>query len=298
MPVVDHSVLPLRSGAAAGDEPARADAIGDILRQTNQLSAAQVESVLKYQREKGLKFGEAAVALGFVSPHDVQWAVAQQFSYPYIRDDVSGRADLAIATDPFGEIAQFVRDLRSQLLAGVFSQAGGRTLAVVGTERGEGRTFLATNLAIAFAQLGGRVAMVDADMRHPRVHQVFGFDAGHEGLSTILAGRTDSMVVSPSPSFPNLHVLPAGLIPPNPLELVERPRWASLMRDLGSAFDFVVVDTPASTDGADNVVIASQCFATVAVARRDSASFSNCQSLLTRLRRTPSKIAGFVMNNF
>ena len=172
-----------------------------------------------------------------------------------------------------------------------------RAIAVVSPDSGDGKTFFAANLAVTLAQLGGRTLLVDADMRGPRQHAVFGID-NNAGLSGILSGRAESKVIQQVPGVPSLFVLPVGITPPNPLELVERPAFGLLVRELLSKFDHVVVDTPAAVYGSDSAVIAARCGAALVVARKNKASVAALQDLVANLTETPAKLVGVVYNEF
>src|SRR5690606_31496730 len=110
-----------------------------------------------------------------------------------------------------------------------------RALAIVSPNSGDGKTFFSANLAIALSQLGGRTLLVDADMRGPRQHEVFGVE-GTAGLSGLLSGRAEANVIIQAPDLPSLFLLPVGITPPNPLELVERPAFGLLLRELLNKF--------------------------------------------------------------
>ncbi|HEX3139775.1 MAG TPA: tyrosine protein kinase, partial [Rhizobacter sp.] len=225
--------------AAVLDRP-----IGSILTETGRLDADDVQSVLDLQREKGLRFGEAAVALRLVTEDDVLFALSQQFHYPYAPH--AGRdlsSELVTAVQPFGEQAEAFRALRSQLtMRQVVGSNTRRALAVISPDRGDGKTFFAANLAITLAQLGGSTLLVDADLRAPRLHQVFSIPGG-SGLSGVLNGRQQPNLIHQVPDMKSLFVLPVGVTPPNPLELVERPAFGRLIGELLRKFDNVVVDT-------------------------------------------------------
>lgn len=272
--------------------------IGDIIRQANNLSPDQVEQVLAYQRQNNVKFGEAAVALGFAKREDVLWALSQQFHYPYSAspsDDVS--AELVVASEPFGEAAEVFRDLRSQLITNLFNGEGPRrALAVVSSETGDGKSYFAANIAVAFSQLGGRTLLVDADMRTPRQHEVFGIQ-NSSGLSTILSGRSETNVIRPVADLPSLYLLPVGVVPPNPTELVQRPAFSLLIKELLSKFDYVVVDTPAASHGSDARVIAGACGAAVVVGRKGNSKMENLQKLIASVQKTSAKVVGAIMND-
>jgi protein-tyrosine kinase len=273
--------------------------IGEIIRQTNQLTADQVEQVLAYQRESGVRFGEAAIALGLATGEDVLWALSQQFHYPYAVDQRNHLNDeLVVAKNPFSFRSEAFRAIRSQLMMRVFTaDMPQRAVAVVSPDSRDGKTYFAANMAIAFSQLGGRTLLVDADMRSPRQHELFGIDNA-TGLSGILSGRTMANVIRPVHELPSLFVLPVGAIPPNPLELVERPAFALLMRELTSKFDYVVVDTPAYAHGADAPVIAARCGAVLAIAREGQSRMTALHDLVDALRETPAKLCGVIMNEF
>jgi len=225
--------------------------IGSIIRESHNLTADQVEKVLEHQRQTGLRFGESAVALGYVKREQVLWALSQQFEYPYDGNSIEA-AELFVGRTPFSEHAEVFRELRSQLIAGVFSGQQGpvpKALAVVSPDSGDGKTFFAANLAAVFSQLSGRVVLVDADLRGPRMHELFGLRV-EAGLSGALVGHTEIKVVRPVAALPNLFLLPAGVVPPNPLELLERPAFSLVLDELRSQFDHVIVDTSAASTGA------------------------------------------------
>lgn len=279
--------------AASADLP-----IGDIIRQTNNLSAEQVEKVLSYQREKGVKFGEAAVALGMAKREDVLWALSQQFQYPYADARQNKNKELVVANDPFGEHAEAFRDMRSHLIMSVLDGTPSRrALAVVSPHIGDGKSYFAANIAFTFSQLGVRTLLVDADMRTPRQHEIFKVSSS-SGLSGILAGKTESSVIRPVEELPSLYLLPVGIVPPNPLELVQRPTFELLLKELQMKFDYIIVDTPALEHGSDARVIAGKCGAALAVARRGTSDMKSLQSMVAAVRKTGTHFAGVVMNEY
>lgn len=284
----------------ADNNTALADrSIGSILANLRNLSAEQVEKIARHQRDNGVRFGEAAVALGYASSEDVMFALAQQFHYPYAAEDKrSVNPELVTMNQPFGVQSESFRAIRSQLMMRLFNEGQDRrAIAVISTESGDGKTYFAANLAVVLAQLGGRTLLVDADLRNPRLHQVFGID-NHAGLSGILSGRAESKVIQQIAGLPGLYVLPVGNTPPNPLELLERPAFGLLMRELLSKFDHVVVDTPAACLGSDGAVIASRCGAALVIARKDQTRSGLAQDLIASLDETPVVLVGAVFNQY
>lgn len=273
--------------------------IGDLLRQANRLAAEQVEAVLRHQAENRLRFGEAAIALGFVTETDVLFALSRQFHYHYAPDAARQFSrDLVAANHPFSQQAESIRAIRSQILARVFNGDGPRrALAIVSPEAGEGKTFMSANLAVSLSQLGGRTLLVDADMRGPRQQTLFGIE-NSIGLSGLLAGRAEGNVIQQVHGLPSLYVLPGGSVPPNPLELFERPAFGLLMRELSSKFEYVIVDTPAAIYGADAAVIAVKCGAALLVGRKNRSRLTALRDLVTYLSENSTKLAGIVMNEY
>jgi chain length determinant protein tyrosine kinase EpsG len=287
----DQSIPPMNSPEKS---------IGDIIAERNQLSSDQVEQVLEHQRSTGQKFGEAAVELGFAKREDVLWALSQQFHYPYAANGhQTVNSELVVATSPFEAPAEFFREIRSQVITKVIKGQDIRcALAVCSPNVGDGKSFFAANLAVSFSQLGGRTLLLDADMRSPRQQEIFGLENISSGLSNVLAGRAESNVIRPVEALPSLYLMPVGVVPPNPLELVQRPAFDLLLNDLVRKFDYVIVDTPAAEHGADARVIAAKCGAAIALCRKGTTSVASMQSLVKSLEAGCARFAGTVMNNF
>ncbi|MBN9205445.1 polysaccharide biosynthesis tyrosine autokinase [Methylibium petroleiphilum] len=274
-------------------------ALGDILQQTKSLSTEQVEQILAFQSDKGLRFGEAAIALGFATDEDILFALSQQFHYHYAPAEQHHlSAELVVANRPFSRQAEGFRAIRSQLMMRVFGgEPSKMALAIVSPDAGDGKTYFSANLAIALSQLGGRTLLVDADLRGPRQQGLFGIES-MSGLSSVLSGRAEANVIQQIPALPSLYLLPAGVLPPNPLELVERPAFGLLIRELKSKFDHVIVDTPAAAHGSDASVIASRCGAALVVARKGRSQLRSLQDLVGTLSDGAGHVAGVIMNEY
>lgn len=285
-----------QSTATTPDVDARR--IGAILAELRNLNAEQVEQVLRLQQTAGIRFGEAAVSLGLATKDDVLFALSQQFHYPYaqVSDHAALSNELVALKEPFSARAESFRAIRSQLMMRVFSETiSNHALAIISPDAGDGKTYFSCNLAITLAQLGGRTLLVDADMRGPRVHSVFDIKTT-TGLSGILSGRTDGQAIQQIRNISSLFILPVGTTPPNPLELIERPAFGLLMRELVSKFDHVIVDTPASVYGSDCSVIASRCGAALVVARKNVSRTDSLRELVASLQGVPVKMAGVIFN--
>jgi protein-tyrosine kinase len=276
---------------------AKTKSIGELIQDARNLSADDLDRIGRYQRENDMRFGEAAIALGLADTEDVLQALAQQFKYAYA-DEESRKAapELVMLNQPFGHQAEAFRAIRSQILMRTQGEKGTRRpLAVVSHDTGDGKTFFCANLAVALAQLGGKVVVIDADMRGARLDQVFGVPGG-VGLSGVLSGRGGKGVVKSVPGIPNLYVIPVGVQPPNPLELVEGPSFGMLLREVSIKFDHVIVDTPAGCFGSDGVVIASRCGSALVISRKDANKVARLQELVGSLQAGQVRLAGVIMN--
>ena len=289
--------LPLQEtdAAALRQEQPRDRLIGEILRDSRGLTEEQIDQILAHQTKHHLRFGEAAGALRLASEKDVLWALSQQFHCPY--SAASGlSAELVVNGDPFGSQAEGIRGIRSQLILGAqASEQPKRALAILSPDRGDGKSYLAANLAISYSQLGAATVIIDADMRTPRQHQLFSI-SNASGLSGILSGRDQLNVIHTVPDLPNLFVLPVGTLPPNPLDLLQRPAFEHLLEELLATFDHVVVDAPAMAHGLDALVIAAKCGHTLVIGRRGRTRMKAVDGLIGRVSRSGAKMAGVVIN--
>lgn len=271
--------------------------IGAILVNEGRLSREDAERVLLLARERGLRFGEAAKRLKMLSEDDVQFALARQFDYFRVtpgRSTLSG--ELVAAYDPDCQAAESLRALRSQLMLRWFgANALNQTLAIVSADRGEGRSWLTANLAIVFSQLGERTLLIDADMRNPRQHGLFGID-NRVGLSTLLTGRRADHCIQQIPQLPDLFLLPAGMSPPNPQELLSRPFFDMFLAEIRKQYDVILIDTPAGTVNADAQTIAARAGSAVLVTQKDSSRAAHIRRVLSDIREAGAQVVGSVIS--
>jgi chain length determinant protein tyrosine kinase EpsG len=298
-----HSARPPILTAVASDDIHTTDTqdrtIGQIIQKAKNLSEDQVQQIVEYSRSNGLRFGESAVAIGLASDQDVVYALSQQFHYPYTPEDRRGiNPELVVSGQPFSKQAEAFRAIRSQLMMRVFNPTEPkRALAVVSPDGGDGKTYFAANLGVALAQMGGRTLVMDADLRRPRLHQLFGIP-NTSGLSGILSGRQEDNVIFQAPDISSLYIMPVGVTPPNPLELLERPAFRLLIGELLRKFDHVVVDTPAAVHGSDATVIASRCGAALTIARKGKTRLNALNDLSETLNSNTAKMVGVILNEY
>lgn len=273
------------------------DRIGDRFIKAGLLTVAQAANAAQLQQSEGLRFGAAAVKLRYITDHDVHTVLSEQFRYPIAADTDSGIALLlAIAHAPSSAEAESIRRIRAE----VAIRLEGNTqlaFAVISPNDGEGKSYLAASLAIAFAQAGSRTLLIDANMRDAGLQAFFGV-AGDAGLSSMLAGRAARIAGVVVPRFPMLHVLGAGPMPPNPVEILCDFALRSLIDSFEQAFDVVIVDTPAVSIGSDAQIIAQQIGNCLLVGRKDVTTISDLSFTQELLDTAGVRIVGTVYNAF
>jgi len=283
-----------------GGAPRATRSLGAILIDSGQLTPEDAERVLQLQKAENLRFGAAAVKLGLLSEADIQYALARQFSYAYLRklpgEKKAVSDELVAAYQPFSPRVEQIRAIRSQLMLRWFDKAELRqVLTVVGTGRSDGRSYLAANLAVVFSQLGERTLLVDADLRSPRQHELF-FLENKIGFSTVLSGRSREEAIVRIPDLAGLCVLPAGPVPPNPLELLNRLNFDEFLIQVKASFDIVIIDTPALSVGEDGAMMAVRTGAALAVARKGRTRMADFTDMVQGLMNAGVAVVGSVLN--
>jgi protein-tyrosine kinase len=292
-----ENVLPIEGASRPMSHQARH--IGAILMDEGKLTASDAEQVLARQRELGWRFGEAAIELNLITDSDLRQALAKQYEFPYLVSGPDGVSkELIAAWDPFHPVVEELRAVRTQLLIRWYNPEGGRrVLAISSACAREGRSFVAANLAVVFSQLGQRTLLIDADFRAPRQQAIFNI-ADRYGLSSVLSGRSDLSAASPVSGLTGLSVLPAGPIPPNPLELLSRGGFAALLNRAETEYDVILLDTPPVNDYADAQAIAYRASDVLLVSRKDQTRLNDTERAVRDLSDASARIVGTLMNAF
>ncbi len=201
---------------------------------------------------------------------------------------------LVVYHEPRSVIAEAFRGLRTNIL---FSTAGAppKVIVVASAGMSEGKTVIASNLAATLAESGGKVILVDADMRHPSCHPHFGVP-NDVGLSTFLTGRGFEEVVH-EVGAARLAFIAAGPHPPNPAELIGSTRMAEMIARLREEYDFVVIDSPALLPVTDGVILSRYADGVVLVVRAQDTSRDMVLRARDLLRVANAHVLGAVMNN-
>ncbi len=292
--------------------------LSDALIAHCNLSTQDIDRITETMRARRQSFCETAVQLKLATREDVdevshfvrehsraghagviETAIrsAQGGTALTVRQGVARLSSVLIhARDADSERSEKIRALRTDLMLLNDSVQRGNVFALVGPGRGEGRSQLCAELAIAFAQLGRRTLLVDADLRHPRQHVLFTADNQWGLAQTLTLG--EAPYLHGVEGLPELAVLTCGTIPPNPLELVSHRRFERLITDLRRQYDFIVIDTPAVSLYADALQIATVAQRVLVVSRSEATSFHSMKDMLRRLAVTEAKILGAVISRF
>jgi len=190
--------------------------------------------------------------------------------------------------------AEAFRMLRTSLsFAAVYRPL--KTIAVTSAVPSEGKSTVATNLAVVLAQAGWRVLLVDADLRHPVLHGVFSHERKPGLTDLILAGDAGDGIISGT-MVERLSFLPSGTTPPSPADLMISPSTPALLKRLSGEFDYVIVDTAPVLVAADTPILASLVDATIVVVRAGKTAVAAVENTRAALLNTGVRLAGFVLN--
>ncbi|MDL5352755.1 polysaccharide biosynthesis tyrosine autokinase [Microbacterium sp. zg-YB36] len=199
---------------------------------------------------------------------------------------------LIVQDEPLGPRAEAFRALRTNLQ---FLDLDTRpSFVITSSEAGEGKSTTLINLATVLADAGRTVALVDADLRRPRVAALLGIEGG-AGLTDVLIGRATAEELLAPWRTSNLRVLPAGTIPPNPSELLDSARMRSLLTALEREFDIVLLDAPPLLPVTDAAILAKETGGAIVVVAAGRTKTTQLAAALATLDTVGAKTAGIVM---
>lgn len=158
----------------------------------------------------------------------------------------------------------------------------------------EGKSTVSANLAASMAQLGHQVLLVDADMRRPSQHHIWEL-TNAEGLSDVIVGQAE-FKAAVSQVMPKLDVLTAGVIPPNPMALLDSKRMTGLIENFAETYDFVIIDTPPLLAAADALTLGKMTDGVLLVARPGIADYPSAAVANDLLVRSGQNVLGLVAN--
>ncbi|HYL05575.1 MAG TPA: polysaccharide biosynthesis tyrosine autokinase [Thermoanaerobaculia bacterium] len=205
------------------------------------------------------------------------------------------RIELVPHQFPRAQVSEAYRSLRTALLLSSAHKL--KVVAVTSAAMGEGKTATTANLAIVLAQLGRPVLVVDADLRRPCLHQVFG-TSNHTGLVSHLTGTAAAGEIVAGTAIPNLWITPAGPLAPAPSELLSSASMQAWLRAVCTRFEYVVVDTPPLLAVTDALVVGAIADGVVLTLHSGKVTREAARLCRDRLRQADVRILGAVLNRY
>ncbi len=253
--------------------------------------------------------------IGIVPPIDfdevrsvIRSSVPQLLEHP----DIGHISSLVTHYDPRSPVAEAYRALRTNIEK-ARAAADARVIMVTSSVLEEGKTTTSANLALAFAQMGRKTALVAADLRRPDVHRVYGlpkepgladvltggmtWEAATRGLSDVLLGELPMDIVVLTPGMDNLHILPSGSNPLNPAELLSSKKMGAVITELREAFDIVIIDTPPIIPVTDSAILAEHTDGIVLVYEVGKVGRDVLRRAKSHFDNVNADIWGIVMND-
>ena len=209
------------------------------------------------------------------------------------------RSEVIVQKNPKSPIAESFRTLRTNLQF-INSKKSLKTLLVTSTLPGEGKSWVAANLALTFAKAGKKVILIDADMRKGRQHEIFGVE-NETGLSNFLSGIDEEENVEVSKYIqrteePGLYIISKGTTPPNPSELLTSDVTIRMIAELEEMFDLIIFDGTPSLIVTDAIILSRLVDSTLIVAEYNITKKDNISKVKRDIENVGGKIAGVVIN--
>lgn len=203
--------------------------------------------------------------------------------------------ELVIFNKPKSNISEDIRTIRTNLQ--FTADSSSKVLLVTSSIPGEGKSFISSNLAAAFAQTGEKVLLVDADLRLGRVHKIFNQPAA-KGFSNLLNSGVSSDLAEHirKTTIPNLYILPRGVVPPNPSELLNSENCKEVINVFTDNFDRVIFDGVPVNGLPDSLVLANLVDRVIIVSAVGYTSLDELAQTKKALEQVSAKIAGVVIN--
>ncbi|MEY2912287.1 MAG: Tyrosine-protein kinase etk [Cyanobacteriota bacterium] len=209
------------------------------------------------------------------------------------KNPVEGLLEVPLLDQPYSPVSTSLEMLNTNLGFTV-SDKELKVILVTSSTSGEGKSFVAANLAVAASHVGKRVLLIDCDMRCPRQHRIWEIP-NLLGMSNILAGQNESKPAIHK-VFLNVDMLPAGKIPPNPVTLLDSQRMADLIEKARKDYDFVIIDSPPLTAVTDPLIIGKFADGLLLVVRPGRVEYSALKSAKSLLNQSKVPVLGMAVN--
>lgn len=208
------------------------------------------------------------------------------------------RDELIVYKRPKSTISEDIRTIRTNLEFSLVDEDA-KTIMVTSSVPGEGKSFISSNLAAAFALNNKKVLLIDCDMRLGRSHKIFEV-SNKRGLSNLIIKLDDDTAYEEyiqKTDIKDLYVLPRGIVPPNPSELLSSKRFSKLIKDLKKVFDCIILDSVPVNGLSDALVISKLADKVIIVSKHGSTDISELENTKKSLENVGAKLAGVVINS-
>ncbi|MDD3392089.1 MAG: CpsD/CapB family tyrosine-protein kinase [Bacilli bacterium] len=204
--------------------------------------------------------------------------------------------NLSTLKNPKSYISESIKTIRTNLLFSSIDKKL-KTVLVTSTNPGEGKSFISSNLAVAFAQSDCKVLIMDCDMRRGRQHEIFNV-SNRTGLSNLLIGGDNVEIENfiQKTSVKNVELITAGIVPPNPLELLSSDRFLKNLEYLKEKYDLIIIDSSPISRVSDSLVLSKRVDETVIVAAANKTTNEDLEQTVKSLKNVGAQIAGIVLN--
>lgn len=206
------------------------------------------------------------------------------------------KEELVIHTKPKSNISEDIRTIRTNLQF-TSSDEESKVILVTSSVPGEGKSFISSNLAVAFAQTGESTLLIDCDLRLGRTHKIFGI-SNEKGFSNLLVGQNvvDCADYIKKTSIPDLYVIPRGTVPPNPSELLNSSNAKKIVKFLREKFDHIIFDGVPVNGLPDSLIVAGFVDRVILVTAIGYTKIDELMDSKKALEKIDANIAGIVVN--
>ena len=293
------------------------DELSRTLVMLNRLSQDAIGQINALMKTLHVRFAEAAVQSGAVSQQEIdeaqEWMSKRGLGKPgglieemmrrtarkrdvilWEHDQLEPSAELILPHQPDHPFSEAMRSLRTELLLRCKGSRG--IITLLSPSSGDGRSRLAAELAIAFAQLERRTLLVDADLRKPSLHRLFPTD-NEMGLAQALTSGGPHHFHGIK-ALPDMALITSGEVPQNPLELLSGRGFERAIKEWRRNFEFIILDTPPMTRFSDAVAIAAVAGNVLVVGRGEQTKFKDLNEVCRNLSAAHSRVLGAVINRF
>lgn len=215
------------------------------------------------------------------------------------KNKIEERHDILIGSNSSFSVTEAFNNLKTNLAFSIPEKEDGsaRVITITSSMPTEGKTTIATNLAVTCASTDSRVLIIDGDMRCPRVNKLFKKKNG-KGLSDYLCGRANYEAVIKKTGITNLFAIFSGFNPPNPNQLLNHPKFKQLIEDMSKEYDYIIIDTPPLDTMSDCLVVAPNTDGVIVVVKNKVSTYPKVQAVIEKLEFSKCKILGLVLNEY